>query len=83
MGKRILITGGAGFIGSAVVREVVRATPHQVTVVDKLTYAGNLDNLAPVADDPRKTVEWYLANRSWWTRIRSGLYRGERLGVVA
>jgi dTDP-glucose 4,6-dehydratase len=31
----------------------------------------------------RKTVEWYLANRPWWERIRSGVYRGERLGVVA
>ena len=31
----------------------------------------------------RKTVEWYLGNRSWWERIRSGVYRGERLGVVA
>ena len=31
----------------------------------------------------RKTVEWYLANRSWWQRIRSGVYRGERLGVLA
>jgi dTDP-glucose 4,6-dehydratase len=31
----------------------------------------------------RKTVEWYLANRSWWQRIRSGVYRGERLGVIA
>jgi len=31
----------------------------------------------------RKTVEWYLANRSWWERIRSGVYHGERLGVVA
>jgi dTDP-glucose 4,6-dehydratase len=31
----------------------------------------------------RKTVEWYLANRGWWERIRSGIYRGERLGVVA
>ena len=31
----------------------------------------------------RKTVAWYLANRSWWERIRSGVYRGERLGVVA
>jgi dTDP-glucose 4,6-dehydratase len=53
MPKRILVTGGAGFIGSAVVREIVRSTPHQVTVVDKLTYAGNLDNLEPVAKDPR------------------------------
>jgi dTDP-glucose 4,6-dehydratase len=31
----------------------------------------------------RKTVIWYLRNRSWWERIRTGLYRGERLGVVA
>ena len=53
MPKRILVTGGAGFIGSAVAREIVRATPHEVVVLDKLTYAGNLDNLAPVATDPR------------------------------
>jgi dTDP-glucose 4,6-dehydratase len=52
-GKRLLITGGAGFIGSAVVRHLIRDTPHQVLVVDKLTYAGNLDSLAPVAGDPR------------------------------
>ena len=31
----------------------------------------------------RKTVAWYLDNKSWWQRIRSGVYRGERLGVVA
>jgi len=31
----------------------------------------------------RKTVEWYLANRRWWQRIRGGVYRGERLGVPA
>ena len=31
----------------------------------------------------RKTVEWFLANRVWWTRIRSGVYRGQRLGVMA
>jgi dTDP-glucose 4,6-dehydratase len=53
MSKRFLVTGGAGFIGSAVVRHLIRETPHQVLVVDKLTYAGNLDSLAPVSDDPR------------------------------
>ena len=51
--KRYLVTGGAGFIGSAVVRHLIEQTQHQVLVVDKLTYAGNRDNLKPVADDPR------------------------------
>ena len=53
MSRRILVTGGAGFIGSAVVRHIIRETAHQVLVVDKLTYAGNLDSLAPVSNDPR------------------------------
>jgi dTDP-glucose 4,6-dehydratase len=53
MARRFLVTGGAGFIGSAVVRHLVLDTPHAVCVVDKLTYAGNLDNLAPVCDSPR------------------------------
>jgi dTDP-glucose 4,6-dehydratase len=52
-GKRFLITGGAGFIGSAVVRRLIRDTDHRVCVVDKLTYAGNLASLSPVADNPR------------------------------
>jgi dTDP-glucose 4,6-dehydratase len=53
MTKRFLITGGAGFIGSAVVRRLIRETDHRVCVVDKLTYAGNLASLAPVANNPR------------------------------
>ena len=53
MSKRFLVTGGAGFIGSAFVRHAVAATDHHVLVVDKLTYAGNLDSLAPVKDHPR------------------------------
>jgi dTDP-glucose 4,6-dehydratase len=53
MSKRYLVTGGAGFIGSAVVRKLISSTPHQVLVVDKLTYAGNLDSLQSVASNDR------------------------------
>lgn len=52
-GQRYLVTGGAGFIGSAVVRHLVEHTPHQVAVVDSLTYAGNVHSLAPAASDSR------------------------------
>lgn len=50
---RYLITGGAGFIGSAVVRMLIQRTSHDVLVVDKLTYAGNLESLSPVANSSR------------------------------
>ncbi len=50
---RILVTGGAGFIGSAVARRIIQETPDRVLVFDKLTYAGNLASLAPVAYDAR------------------------------
>ena len=53
MALRFIVTGGAGFIGSAVVRHLIQDTDHEVLNLDKLTYAGNLDNLASVADDPR------------------------------
>ncbi|MCH9406854.1 dTDP-glucose 4,6-dehydratase [Pantoea agglomerans] len=51
--RRFLITGGAGFIGSALVRFLIAETEHQVVVVDKLSYAGNLASLASVADSSR------------------------------
>ncbi|SFD68855.1 dTDP-glucose 4,6-dehydratase [Roseivivax sediminis] len=53
---KLLVTGGAGFIGSAVVRQAVRAG-HQVVNVDALTYAACLDNVAEVADDPNYAFE--------------------------
>lgn len=50
---RILITGGAGFIGSALVRRLIASSDHEVLVYDKLTYAGVLESLDPVADSLR------------------------------
>ncbi|MFO7534976.1 MAG: dTDP-glucose 4,6-dehydratase [Kiritimatiellia bacterium] len=51
--KRFLITGGAGFIGSAVVRMLIAKTPHRVCNLDKLAYAGNLESVKEAAADPR------------------------------
>ncbi len=51
--KRLLVTGGAGFIGSAFVRRRLLATDDSIVVLDKLTYAGSRANLAEVENDPR------------------------------
>ncbi|MBO1923000.1 dTDP-glucose 4,6-dehydratase [Thiomicrorhabdus sp. 6S3-12] len=53
----ILVTGGAGFIGSAVVRHLINDTAHSVVNVDKLTYAGNLESLTSLRDHPRYAFE--------------------------
>ncbi len=55
--KTVLVTGGAGFIGSAVVRHVMATSDWRVVVMDCLTYAGNLLSLASVSDDPRFVFE--------------------------
>jgi dTDP-glucose 4,6-dehydratase len=49
----ILVTGGAGFIGSALTRRIIEQTEHSALVFDKLTYAGNLTTLDSVAENPR------------------------------
>jgi dTDP-glucose 4,6-dehydratase len=51
--KRILVTGGAGFISSAFIRHLLRATPYEVVSLDALTYAGNLENLGDVRSHER------------------------------
>ncbi|MBE6393413.1 MAG: dTDP-glucose 4,6-dehydratase [Lentisphaerae bacterium] len=55
--NRILITGGAGFIGSAVARHIINSTDDCICVVDKLTYAGNPENLASISSSPRFCFE--------------------------
>ena len=55
--KKLLITGGAGFIGSAVIRHIIHNTNHSVINVDKLTYAGNLESLTSIESDTRYSFE--------------------------
>jgi dTDP-glucose 4,6-dehydratase len=53
---RVLVTGGCGFIGSAVIRHLLRGTGHSVVNVDKMTYAASQDALEEAATDPRHTL---------------------------
>ncbi|CZF77312.1 dTDP-glucose 4,6-dehydratase 2 [Grimontia marina] len=69
---KILVTGGAGFIGSAVVRHIIEDTKDSVVNVDKLTYAGNLESLASVANNERYAFEQVdICDRSELDRIFS------------
>ena len=54
---RIMVTGGAGFIGSALIRHIMSETDHLVINVDKLSYAGNADSIGPIKDTTRYVFE--------------------------
>ncbi|WP_429218202.1 dTDP-glucose 4,6-dehydratase [Aeromonas veronii] len=67
---KILVTGGAGFIGSAVVRHIIRDTQDSVINLDKLTYAGNLESLANVSTSDRYAFEQVdICNRAELDRV--------------
>ena len=67
---KILVTGGAGFIGSAVVRHIIRDTQDAVVNLDKLTYAGNLESLADVSTSDRYAFEQVdICNRAELDRV--------------
>ena len=67
---KILVTGGAGFIGSAVIRHIISHTSDSIVNVDKLTYAGNLQSLASVSDNPRYAFEQVdICNRAELDRV--------------
>ncbi|MCQ1571672.1 dTDP-glucose 4,6-dehydratase [Neorhizobium galegae] len=69
-GLKILVTGGAGFIGSAVIRHIIQNTGDSVVNVDKLTYAGNLENLREVETSDRYTFSQVdICNRVELERI--------------
>ena len=71
---KIIVTGGAGFIGSALVRHLIAHTDHQVLVVDKLTYAGNFASLASVQNHSRfRFSRTDICDRSAITSIFSAL----------
>jgi len=70
--RKFIITGGAGFIGSAMIRFLIEETNHQVINLDKLTYAGNLESLASIADSERyQFIQGDVCDRLFVSRLFS------------
>ena len=68
--RKLLVTGGAGFIGSAVIRHIISNSKDSVVNLDKLTYAGNLESLEPVAANSRYEFEHVdICNRGELDRV--------------
>ncbi len=65
----LLVTGGAGFIGSNFVLDWLAQSDQPLINLDKLTYAGNTENLQSL------NVEWYLDHQEWVANVQSGAYR--------
>lgn len=81
---KFLITGGAGFIGSAVIRHIIKDLGHQVINVDKLTYAGNLESLEDIGDSPNYTFEHTdICNREELTRLFNRHQPGKIMHLAA
>ena len=79
--NKILVTGGAEFIGSAVARHIISDTADAVCVVDKLTYAGNLENLAPIAKSDRFRFEKVdICDRDELDRVFAEFSSNRRMG---
>ncbi|MEX2280924.1 MAG: dTDP-glucose 4,6-dehydratase [Gemmatimonadota bacterium] len=76
----LLITGGAGFIGSALVRHLIANTEYTVVNLDSLTYAGNLESLGPARDNPRH--QFVCADVADAAVVRELFQRFEPAGVI-